>query len=335
MLFHPELTYFASNSPINLNQTTNTLKSVSNSVFNVRSLTYLIVALVVGDLVGKILSRFLRSLSILFGRRADKSNDIARVNKYRRIETLLILSTALVELVVVVFALYFWWIIIHPNQQPTALVGASALILLLASGILGPILRDLAFGGSMMAEQWFGVGDLITILPFPEVQGVVERVTLRSTKIRGLNGEVVWMANQNIQGVQVAFKGVHSMAIELFVDNVPDAEKLINRTNELLPQGTSLVVSPLTIVKEVPLPSGGVHATALAETAPGREWLIEKHAIEIITNLDEESDPHVLLTPPVARYADNETERKFSRAISNAKKPYVRKRRLKLPIDKQ
>jgi len=331
MIWHTELSSLASSSPININQTTSTLKDISNSIFNARSLTYLIIALVVGDLIGKIISRTLRALSVFFGKRADKSNDIRTVNRFRRIETLLILSTALVELVIVLFALYFWWIIIHPSEQPTALVGASALILLIASGILSPILRDLAFGGSMMAEQWFGVGDLVTIIPYEDIQGVVERVTLRSTKIRGLNGEIVWMTNQNIQGVQVAFKGVHSLAIELFVENLQDIEKLINRTNELLPQGTSLVVSPLTIVKEVPLPSGGIHITLLAETAPGREWLIEKHALEIISDLNEQASPKVLLAPPIARSADNETERKFSRAISNAKKPYTRsRRRLKL-----
>ena len=69
----------------------------------------------------------------------------------------------------------------------------TLLAALLLSGILTPLLRDVAAGSAMIAEHWYGVGDLITV-DFPKAKGVVEAVTLRSTKIRGLNGEIIWLA---------------------------------------------------------------------------------------------------------------------------------------------
>ena len=55
----------------------------------------------------------------------------------------------------------------------------------------GPLLRDITTGSVMIAERWYGVGDYIIAEPFLNIQGVVEQVSLRSTKLRGLSGEVV------------------------------------------------------------------------------------------------------------------------------------------------
>lgn len=318
-----------------IDQSTNTLKQISDSLFSGKSITVLIVSLLAATLVGKVASILLRRLSRAVGKRADASTDLATVNRLRRIETWLILSIAIVRVLLVVFALYFWWVFTHPaGSRPTALVGASALLIVIIGGVFSPLLRDLAFGSGMMAEHWFGVGDLVTVEPFADMQGVVERITLRSTRIRGLNGEVIWVANQNIQAVRVAQKGVWTMAVELFVTNPKQAENLIAWANALLPTGPSLVASQLNIMT-IDEHEGDVwHITAVAETAPGRQWLIEKTAIDLLKNLDEKTKQPVLLTDPVARYADNDTERKFARAVSNARKTRRPSRRVKLHTPK-
>lgn len=313
-------------------QSRSTLHQLSDSLFASQSLVVLILALIAGWLLGRLAAKFLRKLSRVAGQRADASADLATVNRLRRFETWLILSIAIVRLLFLVFGLYFWWVFTHPKGQPTALVGASAIIIVVIGGVFGPLLRDFAFGSGMMAEHWFGVGDLITIEPFTTIQGVVERITLRSTRIRGINGEVIWIANQNIQGVRIAQKGVWTMAIELFVSTRSGAEQLIEQVNALLPIGPSLVVSHLTIMKEVKRAPSVWHITAIAETAPGRNWLIEKTAIDLMRNLDERSKTPILLSDPVARYADNDTEREFARAVKNAKKTRrTTSRKLTLP----
>jgi len=313
-----------------LQQSTSVLRQITDTLFAGNSLWVLLGSLVVAGLLGKGVSIVLRRVSRSFGKRADAAADLAVVNRFRRAETWTILSIAIVRVVFVILGLYFWWAFVHPNNRPSGLIGASALLAIVLGGVISPMLRDFAFGSGMMAEHWFGVGDLITVVPFGEIQGVVERITLRSTRIRGLNGEVIWIANQNIQGVRIAQKGVWTMAIELFVTNPQAAEKLIENTNALLPTGPSLVATRLGVMSVDQRAEDLWHITAVGETAPGREWLLQHIAIDLLKRLDEKTKKPTLLTDPVARYADNDTERQFARAVKNAKKIRRAPRSIKL-----
>lgn len=172
----------------------------------------------------------------------------------------------------------------------------------------------------MMSEHWFGVGDHIKIEPFADMQGVVERVTLRSTRIRGLNGEVIWVSNQNIAGVRVTTKGLMTIAIELFVNNLKEGQRLVDQTDLRLPSGPLLVATPLRISSANQVADNMWHITAVGQTAPGRQWLLETYALDVIRELNEKKKNPVLLSEPVARNADSEAERKLARTIQNAQK---------------
>ena len=248
--------------------TINTYQKIAHTLFNARSIIVLAVALTVGFALGRFVATILRRVVVTIGKRADKSENLSTVNRLRRYETYIILSIAVIRTFLIILGLYFWWVYTHPAGQPTAIIGASALAVIIISGALSPVLRDLAAGSFMMAEQWYGVGDHIKVEPFMDLQGVVERVTLRSTRIRGLTGEVIWISNQNIQGVRVAPKGIRTLALEMFVDDLAAGKRLLSLTNQRLPTG------------------------------------------------------------PLARYADSEAERRFARAIRNARKNPAPKRLL-------
>lgn len=299
---------------------------ISHSLFNTRSVIALAVALMVSFVLGRILATILRSIVASISRQADKSQNLQTVNRLRRYETYIVLAIAALRTILIILGLYFWWVYSHPSQQPTAIIGASALAVIIVSGAFSPVLRDLATGSFMMAEQWYGVGDHIKIEPFMDLQGVVERITLRSTRIRGLNGEVIWISNQNIQGVRVSPKGIRSLALEMFVDDLTAGKKLLDMTNQRLPMGPLLVVSPLEIISAEKVGEKLWHITAIAETAPGREWLIEKSAVDLLKWLDEQSKQPVLAHGPLARYADSDAERRFARTIRNARKPSAPRR---------
>jgi hypothetical protein len=316
-----------------LQQSSDVIKHISNNLFAGNSLVILLLSLVAASVVGKLFSTILRRVSRTWSRRADAATDLETVGRYRRLETWTILSIAIVRLLLIALGIYFWWSYTHPDNRPSAIIGASALLVVVIGGVFSPLLRDFAFGSGMMAEHWFGVGDLITIEPFVGIQGVVERITLRSTRIRGLNGEVIWMSNQNIAGVRIAQKGVWTLAIELFVTDAKRAEALIDQANSLLPMGPSLLARELSIMTVNQRGDDLWHITVIGETAPGRQWLLEKTAVDLLQKLDEKSKHPVLLTEPVARYADNETERQFARAVRNAKKTRRTPRRPKLPVN--
>jgi hypothetical protein len=312
-----------------LNDTHHILKQLGETLFNARSLAVLAIALTIAFIIGRLVAYILRRLTHLLSRRADKTQNLDEVNRLRRFETLIVLSIAVLRTLFIALAVYFWWLYTHPNQQPTALIGASAVFAIVLGGVLGPLLRDLAYGSVMMAEHWFGVGDHVRIEPFADVQGIVERVTLRSTRIRGINGEVIWINNQNIQAVRITPKGLRTIAIELFVNNEKQGLELIEQANQRLPTGPLMVASPLTPMIITETGSKLWHITVIGETAPGREWLLEKYAITVMQGINDELTKPVLVHEPIARYADNDAEKRFARSIKNASKKAI-KRTLKV-----
>lgn len=308
------------NTSQTVKQTTDILERTSNTLFDPYSIIVFFVALGGALLAGRIVASLLRKLVLWIGRQADKNSDLKAVNKLRRIETMIVLSIALIRTFLVGFALYIWWQLVHPTGSPTAVIGASAFAAIIVGGALGPALRDFAAGAYMMTEQWYGVGDHIKVEPFGDIQGVVERVTLRSTRIRGLNGEIIWLNNQNIAGIRLAPRGIRTIALEMFVSDAVAGEKLIERANRRLPIGSLLVVSPLAITSCEKVGDSLWHITAIGDTAPGREWLLEKTAVEVIKELDEQTKKPVLAYDPLARFADTEAEQRFRRSIQNARK---------------
>lgn len=293
-------------------------------VFNLRSISTLIGALFIVFIIGKMVGAVLRAVSQLVRKRADASANLASANWLRRTETWIILSIAIIQALLVIGALFVWWNDQHISgggSSSGAIIGMSALAAILIGGVTGPLLRDLVFGASMMAEHWYGVGDLITI-DFPNVKGVVEAVTLRSTRVKGINGQTYWVANSAIQGVGVARRGILWVAVELFVNDVKKAEQLIEEVNELLPNGTSLMAEPL-IIKNIEQRSGKVwRITAVGGVAPGREWIIEDMAVATFKKLDENTKHPILITDPFTHYDDREAEHEMRRAVKNARKPY-------------
>ncbi|HSW79465.1 MAG TPA: mechanosensitive ion channel domain-containing protein [Candidatus Saccharimonadales bacterium] len=318
--------FFADQFNQTIQQSSNILKQTTDTLFNAHTLTILVIAIVVAFVLGRLLAIISHRITRALARRADKAKSIDAVNKLRRTETLIVLSTALIRVFLIIFALYLWWSLTHPNQQAGAIIGASALFAIILGGVLSPLLRDLSSGSVMMAEHWFGVSDHVTIEPFT-LQGIVERVTLRSVKIRSLNGESIWVNNQAISAVKITPKGVSTMAIEIFVNNLNRGLDLIEETNLRLPNGPLMVISPLTVMTHTEAGDKLWHLTAIGETAPERQWLLEKYAIQIMQEIDEKTKHPTLLHEPIARYSDSDAERRFARTINTARKEKAPSRR--------
>ncbi len=314
-----------------IGQSKSTFERITDTLLSARSLIAFVVAFGIAIILGRIIAAILRTFARAVSRRADKAENLKDVNRLRRIETLTILFTALIRMVLVAMAVYFWWVYAHPAQSGNALIGASAVVIIIGGATVGPLFRDIASGGIMMAEHWFGVGDYVKVEPFGDLQGVVDRVTLRSIRIRGINGEVIWINNQNIAGVRVTPKGVRTIAIDLFVNDLERGLEMIETVNLRLPAGPLMLVRPLHIMTKNEVADGLWHLVAIGETAPGREWLLEKYAIQMMQELDDLRKRKIMVTDPISRYADSDAERRFARTIQNARKSSLQRRRLPLP----
>lgn len=282
-----------------------------------RSVLILLVTLFVAYWFSKLIALIIVRIAQFVAVSSDTTDNIERQIRLRRVETYLSVAIALTRAIIVgVVAFYAWRILSPTASASTAAIGASAFFIVLAGGTIGMILRDLTSGAAMIIEQWFHVGDYIRVEPFIDVSGVVERMTLRSTKLRSLNGEVVWLHNQHIQGVKVTPHGYRTIAIDIFVNNQNVGKNLIEKAIETVPVGTMKMLKKPQIIRSEQWGDKLYWFTVVGEMAPGREWLMENYFIDSLLELDaRRKGPKTFVRPPIARYADAAAERSFKRAI--------------------
>ncbi|QQR51958.1 mechanosensitive ion channel family protein [bacterium] len=270
-----------------------------------------------GWLVSKILTRLIVVLVQLVAVQADEA-PTKRAMQLRRVETYLGIVLAFVRVLTITVVGFVGWRLLAPDSSSSvAAIGIGTIFAVISGGTIIPLLRDITAGSAMIAERWFTVGDFIRIEPFPELGGVVEALTLRSTKLRGLNGEVIWLHNQHIQAVRITPRGLRTIRIDLFVRDVEAARQLIERASATLPTGTTAVMGGVKIVQEEQVASKRSMLIVEGQTPPGREWLLETYFIETLLDLDRSrSNTEAILTrKPIVRYIDAAAEKSFKRAV--------------------
>jgi len=273
------------------------------------------------------LSRFLAKGIIFLAQKVSIRSDVEtredRFVLYRQVETYLSVAVAVVRVAVVAVVAYVTWRILTPvgsegiGGSGLAAIGASTIFIVFAGATIGLLLRDITAGATMIIEKWFTIGDFIKVEPFIDVTGVVERMTLRSTKLRSLNGEVVWIHNQQIQAVHVTPRGVRTIAVDIFVKNIEAGEAAIKQVVNAMPTGATMLARPLKMTKPEQWGEGVWRITVIGETTPGREWLVEQYFVNAIKKIDEDArKAHKLLAlEPIARYADPVADKRFKRAV--------------------
>jgi small-conductance mechanosensitive channel len=191
----------------------------------------------------------------------------------------------------------------------TAVAGAS-FILILVGFSAQRMLMDIIAGFNMFVEHWYSVGDTIAI-PMLEVQGIVEDLSLRRTKLRSLDGEVINIHNSQIAAVRVLPGGVKEFDIELVASSREAAEVLVEHVGAIMPEGPTTFIRRPVIHQIDDLAPGLVRLRMRAAVAPGREWLVHGFYTDL---LKERADRHLIVHGPVVLTVDDNVERSFARA---------------------
>lgn len=271
-------------------------------------------ALGVAYFINRLANRLLPGLAEIITDTAASKTKGDKLLQIRRTETMLSVGATVGRFVITGTCLYIAWRLTNPTTLPVAIIGASTFFIVMGAATIGPLLRDMTSGVLMIAERWYNVGDFVVVDPFWELSGVVEHINLRSTQLRSLNGEVVWIHNQHIQAVRVTSRGVRTISIDTFVNDLERGRKLILGVITTLPTGTAMIATALVISEEEQL--GNLwRITAVGQTTPGREWLIETFAVQAIVKTDEDSEHPVIVYPPIVRYTDPGAERQFTHSI--------------------
>ena len=112
-------------------------------------------------------------------------------------------------------------------------LGFDMRAVLAGAGILGlavgfgaqSLVKDVISGFFILFEDQFGVGDVVKIGDFT---GVVERMSLRATSLRNLEGQVHVVPNGNIQHVTVMTKDWARAVLDVTISHREDLSKVIN-----------------------------------------------------------------------------------------------------------
>ena len=292
------------------------------------------IAIIIGNIFAKILVWIAQAVAV----KADTSSTQERNIQLRRVETYLSVITAILRIVIMMVAIYIALRIIAPqNSGIVTTIGAGTVFAVIAAGTVSPLVRDIAYGALMIIERWYSVGDFIRVVPFPDdVSGVVERVTLRATKIRNLNGDVIWVHNQYIQGVRTTPRGSRALALDVFVNDLDSGLELVDSVIKTLPITPTMIVRPVEITEKEKLSSSLWRIEVIAQTAPEREWLIEDFMVKSLKEGDEQRPgARVIAYGPIVHNADSTAEKRYRRAVNSNRKVAPKKQHLYYPTSRK
>ncbi|OBG67382.1 MULTISPECIES: mechanosensitive ion channel family protein [unclassified Mycobacterium] len=142
------------------------------------------------------------------------------------------------------------------------------------------LVRDLLSGFFILAERQYGFGDLVTltVVSSTEASGTVENVTLRVTRLRSADGEVLTIPNGQIVKVVNLSKDWARAVVDIPVSTSAD----LNRVNEVLHQecdramenpllGELLLDAP-TVMGVESIEVDTVTLRLVARTLPGKQF---------------------------------------------------------------
>jgi hypothetical protein len=255
-----------------------------------------------------LLAGFLQILAIRRG--GGDPGAAERVFQRKQRETAISLVETSVRYVAFGAALAAAIVVIVGSRRIGAIAGASFVAVVLAFAVQR-LLIDILQGLFMFFEGWFAVGDTIVVEPW-DVEGIVERVSLRATTLRSVDGDLLHVHNSQILAVRVIPKGLREFEVELYATSLEEAERLVQRVSRVVPQGPTHFVRAPELRETEALDEGLFRLTATTAVPPGREWLAQDLLPSL---LRERASDGLIVHGPVVVPTDEQAARRFARIV--------------------
>ena len=140
------------------------------------------------------------------------------------------------------------------------------------------LVKDLIAGFFFLLENQFAVGDIINV--DDRHIGTVERMTLRITQIRDLEGKAHYLPNGTISQVVVLSKDFARALVDVEVDNHQDVDRVMEVLRvlgqELLKDRPDVVLEATDVRGIESMSATGCTIRTLTKTAPGLQWEIAR-----------------------------------------------------------
>lgn len=213
---------------------------------------------------------------LLWRRPEDETPDAAALARIKRQDTAVTLvRNTLRYIVFAIVALFVFSIFLREILPVVA--GATILAAVVGFGAQS-FLRDIIAGFSILFEGQYNVGDFIEVEP-TKAAGIVEEFGLRTTKIRALSGELIYIPNGVITGVTNYVSGQQRFTIEVQLKDEEAAERVLEEAK----QNSELYLTPPRLMDREDSSNGGpIRLRLLAGVLPSMAWLVEENLVEQI-----------------------------------------------------
>jgi moderate conductance mechanosensitive channel len=210
------------------------------------------------------------------------------------------------------------WVLIELSLPPSALVPLASVVGVGLGFGAQQIVGDVLTGFFILSERQFGVGDLIRVGPLMSVgwvEGRVEEMTLRVTKIRTFDGDLVTIANGELRQSVNASRDWARVLVTVPLSRDVDLDAVTIRLNSV---GASLSDDPTwaPLVLEVPSVAGLddlgteiIQVRVVGRTLPAQQWKVARELRRRIALALREMDVavHEVAPPPLTATAATES----------------------------
>jgi small-conductance mechanosensitive channel len=222
---------------------------------------------------GLLLGRVLTGALTRFERTVEAASDNGQAERRKRARTLAGVLRGLGLAAIAVAA----------SLMVLAEFGVDIAPLLAGAGILGlalglgaqSLVRDLMGGFFILVEEQFHVGDVVAI---GAISGTVERMTLRATYLRDLDGALHLIPNGEVRIVSNLTRGWSRAVVDVTVASQVDTGKLMALLEDVCRLAAAdaslaaLLPEPPAVLGVEALDAAAVRVRLIAKTAPGKQW---------------------------------------------------------------
>ena len=151
-------------------------------------------------------------------------------------------------------------------------------------------LKDFVGGVSIILENYYVVGDIVT---FGTFTGEVIELGLKSTKIKNFNGEILILANRNVNQVINLSQAKQNIFLEVSAAYEEPTEKVETSLKKIIPEIEKINYVVKKSVSYLGISSLGDSAVTYLlkiQSLPDKQWQVKRDALRIIKNTFEEDN---------------------------------------------
>ncbi|MGH9753092.1 MAG: mechanosensitive ion channel family protein [Blastocatellia bacterium] len=266
------------------------------------SLVSLVIVIVVTIFMMRFASALIKNIFHLFERGARNKEEAAA---RRRLQTLSATFRGIAQTVILFIGLMIFLEKLNINITP---ILASASVLGIAIGLgAQSLIKDFFAGFLILLEDQFSVGDAVKI---GEISGMVEQLTLRATRVRGLDGSLTVIPNGGVGAVVNYSKGWSRVVLDIEVDYTEDVDRamlvMLETAKRMREERPSDIIEEPAMLGVDKLSAASVTLRLLAKTAANRQADVGRELRRRVKlAFDQEgiktpAAPQLLAAPPLA-----------------------------------